>query len=203
MPSGTQSNQIALRTHLVQPPYSIVCDRRAHIFKFVGWLLVCWPVLTIQLSRYEAGGAAFHSNAHVIPVSPANGKRIYFHHWSRQSSWKNLSAHHLTLEEIQENIVLGNDVHLWAAHTSYWIQYRRCFWSYPERRPRLSHSRIPLTGLYFLRMKSSKFAIMRILWVWKPTWMVLVSGMYQSRLGRVSRNSASHLIQSASALARV
>lgn len=75
MPSGTQSNQIALRTHLVQPPYSIVCDKRAHIFK------------------YEAGGAAFHSNAHAIPVSPAN-------------------AHHLTLEEIQENIVLGNDVHL-------------------------------------------------------------------------------------------
>ncbi|KAJ3574524.1 hypothetical protein NP233_g1715 [Leucocoprinus birnbaumii] len=74
MQSGTQSNQVALRTHLTQPPYSVVCDKRAHIFK------------------YEAGGAAFHSNAHVIPISPAN-------------------KHHLTLEEVQENVVLGTDIH--------------------------------------------------------------------------------------------
>lgn len=31
VPSGTMSNQIALRTHLVQPPYAILCDQRAHI----------------------------------------------------------------------------------------------------------------------------------------------------------------------------
>ncbi|KAG6891408.1 hypothetical protein C0992_007187 [Termitomyces sp. T32_za158] len=31
MPSGTASNQIALRTHLKQPPYSVLCDHRAHI----------------------------------------------------------------------------------------------------------------------------------------------------------------------------
>ena len=31
MPSGTASNQIALRTHLHQPPYSVLCDKRAHI----------------------------------------------------------------------------------------------------------------------------------------------------------------------------
>ncbi|KAF9451788.1 threonine aldolase [Macrolepiota fuliginosa MF-IS2] len=75
MPSGTQSNQIALRTHLKQPPYSVVCDKRAHIFK------------------YEAGGAAFNSNAHVVPITPANG-------------------HHLTLEEVQENVILGTDIHI-------------------------------------------------------------------------------------------
>ncbi|KAF5356333.1 hypothetical protein D9756_004250 [Leucocoprinus leucothites] len=74
MQSGTQSNQIALRTHLTQPPYSIICDKRAHIFK------------------YEAGGAAFHSNAHAIPIDPAN-------------------KHHLTLEEVQENVIMGTDVH--------------------------------------------------------------------------------------------
>ncbi|KXN84776.1 putative low-specificity L-threonine aldolase [Leucoagaricus sp. SymC.cos] len=74
MQSGTQSNQTALRTHLKQPPYSVICDKRAHIFK------------------YEAGGAAFHSNAHVIPISPTN-------------------KHHLTLEEVQENVILGTDVH--------------------------------------------------------------------------------------------
>lgn len=33
MPSGTMSNQIALRTHLEQPPYSILTDVRAHINK--------------------------------------------------------------------------------------------------------------------------------------------------------------------------
>ena len=31
--SGTMSNQIALRTHLAQPPYSVLCDQRAHIHK--------------------------------------------------------------------------------------------------------------------------------------------------------------------------
>jgi hypothetical protein len=35
LPSGTMSNQIALRTHLVQPPYSVLCDHRAHIHKYV------------------------------------------------------------------------------------------------------------------------------------------------------------------------
>ena len=31
LPSGTMSNQIALRTHLKQPPYAVLCDHRAHI----------------------------------------------------------------------------------------------------------------------------------------------------------------------------
>ena len=34
MPSGTMSNQIALRTHLKQPPYSVLCDHRAHIARY-------------------------------------------------------------------------------------------------------------------------------------------------------------------------
>lgn len=58
MPSGTMSNQIALRTHLKQPPYTILCDHRAHIYK------------------YEAGGSAFHSGAAVTPVIPANGHHL-------------------------------------------------------------------------------------------------------------------------------
>ncbi|KAF8895042.1 pyridoxal phosphate-dependent transferase [Gymnopilus junonius] len=72
--SGTASNQIALRTHLKQPPYSILCDHRAHIHK------------------YEAGGAAFHSGAAVIPVVPAN-------------------KHHLTLQDVKDNIIISSDVH--------------------------------------------------------------------------------------------
>ncbi|KAL1707660.1 pyridoxal phosphate-dependent transferase [Schizophyllum commune] len=58
MPSGTMSNQIALRTHLHQPPYTILCDHRAHIYK------------------HEAGGAGFHSGAAVTPVIPANGHHL-------------------------------------------------------------------------------------------------------------------------------
>lgn len=59
MPSGTASNQIALRSHLKQPPYSVLCDFRAHI------------------NKYEAGGAAFHSGAAVIAVIPSNSAVKY------------------------------------------------------------------------------------------------------------------------------
>jgi len=31
LPSGTMSNQVALRTHLQQPPYSVIVDPRSHI----------------------------------------------------------------------------------------------------------------------------------------------------------------------------
>ncbi|KAJ7900110.1 pyridoxal phosphate-dependent transferase [Mycena olivaceomarginata] len=74
MSSGTASNQIALRTHLLQPPYSVLVDHRAHI------------------SKYEAGGAAFHSGAATTALIPANG-------------------HHLTLDEVKRNIILGTDTH--------------------------------------------------------------------------------------------
>ena len=57
VPSGTMSNQLAMRTHLKQPPYSIICDHRAHVY------------------AYEAGGLAFHTGAQVIPVIPSDGKR--------------------------------------------------------------------------------------------------------------------------------
>ena len=52
--SGTMSNQIALRAHLFQPPHSILCDYRAHIY------------------THEAGGLATLSQAMVSPVIPAN-----------------------------------------------------------------------------------------------------------------------------------
>ncbi|KAH6568840.1 hypothetical protein BASA50_009354 [Batrachochytrium salamandrivorans] len=53
--SGTLSNQLAIRTHLVQPPYSMLCDARAHII------------------TYEASGVSFHCGAAVTPVTPTNG----------------------------------------------------------------------------------------------------------------------------------
>lgn len=57
-PSGTMSNQIALRANLYQPPYSILCDYRAHIF------------------MHEAAGTAMLSQAMVHPIVPANGNYI-------------------------------------------------------------------------------------------------------------------------------
>lgn len=55
MPSGTMSNQIAIRCHLYQPPHSILCDHRAHVY-------TC-----------EAAGLAVLSQAMVSPVAPSNG----------------------------------------------------------------------------------------------------------------------------------
>lgn len=56
--SGTLGNQICLRTHLQQPPYSILCDARGHII------------------NYEAGGIAMFSQAMSTPVIPKNGKYL-------------------------------------------------------------------------------------------------------------------------------
>lgn len=53
--SGTMSNQIAIRTNLVQPPYRVLCDHRAHIYVD------------------EAGGLATLSQAMVSAVIPSNG----------------------------------------------------------------------------------------------------------------------------------
>ncbi|GJJ69924.1 threonine aldolase [Entomortierella parvispora] len=54
--SGTMSNQLALRTHLNNPPQSAMVDIRSHVF------------------NYEAGGISFHSQAAVYPVMPSNGR---------------------------------------------------------------------------------------------------------------------------------
>ncbi|AOA64699.1 Threonine aldolase [Komagataella phaffii CBS 7435] len=53
--SGTLSNQIGLRSHLMQPPHRILCDSRAHVY------------------MHEAGGLATLSQAMVTPVTPRNG----------------------------------------------------------------------------------------------------------------------------------
>lgn len=53
--SGTLSNQLGLRCLLFQPPHSVLCDSRSHVF------------------NYECGGIAYHSQANVVPVF-AKGK---------------------------------------------------------------------------------------------------------------------------------
>ncbi|MCJ1485122.1 hypothetical protein MMC06_005295 [Schaereria dolodes] len=56
--SGTMGNQLSLRTHLAQPPHSVLCDHRAHI---LDW---------------EAGGVASLSGALVKGVVPKNGHHL-------------------------------------------------------------------------------------------------------------------------------
>ena len=53
--SGTMGNQIGVRVHLTQPPHSVLCDYRAHVY--------C----------EEGCGLAILSQAMVTPVHPANG----------------------------------------------------------------------------------------------------------------------------------
>ncbi|KAG4441158.1 hypothetical protein IFR05_003379 [Cadophora sp. M221] len=53
--SGTMGNQLALRSHLTQPPHSVLCDHRAHILE------------------WEAGGVASLCGALVKGVVPKNG----------------------------------------------------------------------------------------------------------------------------------
>ena len=72
--SGTMGNQISLRTQLLAPPHSVLCDHRAHI---LGW---------------EAGGVASLCGALVKGVVPKN-------------------RHHLTLEDVEANAVISDDVH--------------------------------------------------------------------------------------------
>lgn len=52
---GTLLNQIALRTHLLQPPHAVLCDRRAHVYV------------------HEAGGLPTLSQAMVHAIMPKNG----------------------------------------------------------------------------------------------------------------------------------
>ncbi|CCM02193.1 uncharacterized protein FIBRA_04273 [Fibroporia radiculosa] len=72
VPSGTMSNQLALRAYC----HLTISKKCAHTWAF----------------RYEAGGTAFHSGAQLECVLPSNG-------------------HHLTLEDVQNNVVISSDVH--------------------------------------------------------------------------------------------
>ncbi|KAM5472924.1 putative low-specificity L-threonine aldolase [Microsporum audouinii] len=56
--SGTMGNQICLRTHLTQPPHTVLLDHRAHIY------------------RAESGALPALSQASITPVHPANGVHL-------------------------------------------------------------------------------------------------------------------------------
>jgi threonine aldolase len=53
-----QTNQLAIRAHLTQPPHSVLCDARSHVH------------------RFEAGGIAYHSQATTLSVTASNGHHM-------------------------------------------------------------------------------------------------------------------------------
>lgn len=73
--SGTLSNQIGLRANLYQPPYSILCDYRAHVF------------------LHEAGGLAALSQAMIHPVIPSNGDYLTFEDVVNNITWDDGDIH--------------------------------------------------------------------------------------------------------------
>lgn len=56
--SGTMTNQLAIRTHMKQPPHSIITDNRAHVHLM------------------EAGGIAVFSQATTHALAPSNGLHL-------------------------------------------------------------------------------------------------------------------------------
>jgi threonine aldolase len=110
VPSGSMSNQIALRSHLTQPPHSVLCDIRSHINRQARLLVnLPYPTLTC-LESYEAGGAAYHSQAAVTAVIPSNGEGKTLLLLVCFSCYD--LGHHLTLADVEKHVVTGSDVHL-------------------------------------------------------------------------------------------
>ncbi|KAJ2807623.1 Threonine aldolase [Coemansia guatemalensis] len=69
--SSTMCNQLAIRCHLLNPPQSLICHLRSHVYE------------------YESGGASMHSQAMMIPVTPANSVN-------------------LTAADVQKHLILDN-----------------------------------------------------------------------------------------------
>lgn len=78
VPSGTMGNQIALRGHLTQPPYGILCDGRAHIMMYEAGATSAWTGATVKtvlprnnlyltLEDVEAA-AVLSDDVHVCPT---------------------------------------------------------------------------------------------------------------------------------------
>lgn len=61
------------------------------------------------MKSYETGGAAYHSQAAVTAVVPSNGDSYPSFLFAGPLRYD--SGHHLTLVDVEEHIVTGNDVH--------------------------------------------------------------------------------------------
>ncbi|CAI5756926.1 unnamed protein product [Candida verbasci] len=91
--SGTLSNQIGLRVNLYQPPYSILCDYRSHVY------------------LHEAGGLATLCQAMVHPIVPKNGVYLTFEDVWNNITWDDGDVHAaptkvISLENTLHGIIL-------------------------------------------------------------------------------------------------
>lgn len=108
MPSGTASNQIALRTHLKQPPFSVLVDKRAHINKYVATpleypkLLLTCVGMKLAAPRSILEQPSYLSCPLTVSIYCQNSPCMRYI----------LSAHHLTLDDIKNDIITTDDVHL-------------------------------------------------------------------------------------------
>jgi threonine aldolase len=58
--SGTMGNQLALRTHLTQPPHGVLCDHRSHIVQYeAGGYVSSWEPICDLMA--EKGGQYYDS----------------------------------------------------------------------------------------------------------------------------------------------
>jgi threonine aldolase len=69
--SGTMANQLALRTHITQPPHAVLCDTRSHII------------------HWEAGGLACLCGAMIQGVMPGNGEFLTLEEIQRKAVLSN------------------------------------------------------------------------------------------------------------------
>ncbi|KAL8993061.1 MAG: hypothetical protein Q9169_006629, partial [Polycauliona sp. 2 TL-2023] len=88
--SGTQGNQLCIRTHMTQPPHSILADTRSHIY------------------QWEAGGISSFTGAFPIQVQPGNGHHITVEDVKREAVVDDDDVHHVPTTLISlENTLNG------------------------------------------------------------------------------------------------
>ncbi|KAL9577332.1 MAG: hypothetical protein Q9212_006432, partial [Teloschistes hypoglaucus] len=104
--SGTMGNQLAIRTHLTQPPHSILADCRSHIY------------------QWEAGGIASLSGAFPIQVLPEHGHHLTLEDVQKHVVLDDNNVHHCPTTLISlENTLNGTILPLSTCQSiSHWAR---------------------------------------------------------------------------------
>ena len=84
------SNQLAIRTHLTAPPYSVLCHHQAHVYKYeaAGISFHCGIIYSSVILCADS----YRSGAGVIPVKPTD-------------------SGNLTVNDIKKHAILDEDIH--------------------------------------------------------------------------------------------
>ncbi|KAI5280610.1 hypothetical protein KEM54_003607, partial [Ascosphaera aggregata] len=101
--SGTMGNQVAIRTHLTQPPYQVLCDHRAHI---IHWEAGGVPTWTGAYVKGIIPGYASPGTAATATVGGGGRRRRRQQQQQQQQQQQNRNNGHLTLEDIQHHAIL-------------------------------------------------------------------------------------------------